>query len=53
MDWNTLHNKVNALIDPDNGIEQPQQAFPILMVGAMLGAPEEEAADSITDGGKD
>jgi hypothetical protein len=53
LDWNTLNNKVAVLVDPDNGVELLQQAFPILMVATLVGASEEEAADAITDGGKD
>lgn len=53
LDWNTLGHKVKAYLDPDNGIDVEQKAFPILMVAALLGVSDEEAEDSITDGSKD
>lgn len=53
LDWNTLHHKVQAYLDPDNGIDKPQKAFPILMVATLLNVSEEEAEDAITDGSMD
>lgn len=53
LDWNTLDHKVKAYLDPENGIDIPQKAFPILMVATILGVSDEEAEDSITDGGMD
>lgn len=53
LDWNTLDHKVKAYLDLDNGIDTPQKAFPILMVASILGASDEEAEDSITEGGMD
>ena len=53
LDWNTLDHKVKAYLDPDNGIDIEQKAFPILMVSTLLGVSDEEAEDSITDGSKD
>lgn len=53
LDWNTLEHKVRAYLDPDNGIDIPQKAFPILMVSALLNVSDEEAEDAITDGAKD
>lgn len=53
LDWNTLDHKVKAYLDPENGIDIPQKAFPILMVASILGVSDEEAEDSITDGGMD
>ena len=53
LDWNTLDHKVKAYIDPDSGIDTEQKAFPILMVATLLAISDEEAEDSITDGGKD
>ncbi|MDR3555930.1 MAG: AIPR family protein [Syntrophobacteraceae bacterium] len=53
LDWNTLDHKVKAYLDPDIGIDSPQKAFPVLMVSSILDVTDEEAEDSITDGGKD
>jgi hypothetical protein len=53
LDWNTLDHKVKAYLDPDNGIDIEQKAFPILMVSSLLMVSDEEAEDSITDGSKD
>ncbi|WP_338589990.1 AIPR family protein [Shewanella khirikhana] len=53
LDWNTLDHKVKAYLDPENGVDIEQKAFPILMVSALLGVSDEEAEDSITDGSKD
>jgi len=53
LDWNTLDHKVKAYLDPDNGVDIPQKAFPILMVAALLNVSDEEAEDAITDGAKD
>ncbi|EKM5065378.1 AIPR family protein [Cronobacter turicensis] len=53
LDWNTLHHKVQAYLDPDNGIDKPQKAFPILMVATLLNVSDEEAEDAITDGSMD
>lgn len=53
LDWNTLHHKVESLIDKDGEVDTPQKAFPILMVSSLLEISEEEAEDSITDGGHD
>lgn len=53
LDWNTLDHKVRAYLDPDNGIDISQKAFPILMVSSLLNVSDEEAENSITDGGKD
>jgi hypothetical protein len=53
LDWNTLDHKVKAYIDPENGIDIPQKAFPILLVASILGVSDEEAEDAITDGGMD
>ncbi len=53
LDWNTLDHKVKAYLDPDNGIDLEQKAFPILMVATLLDLSDEEAEDSITDGSKD
>lgn len=53
LDWNTLDHKVKAYLDPENGINIPQKAFPILMVASILSVSDEEAEDSITDGGMD
>lgn len=53
LDWNTLDHKVQAYIDPENGVDTPQKAFPILMVASILGVSDEEAEDAITDGGMD
>lgn len=53
LDWNTLGHKVKAYLDPEGGIDSPQKAFPILMVASILGVSDEEAEDSITDGGMD
>lgn len=53
LDWNTLDNQVKAYLDPESGIETPQKAFPILMIASILKVSDEEAMDSITDGGKD
>ena len=53
LDWNTLDHKVKAYLDPDNGIDIQQKAFPILMVSSLLGVSDEEAEDSITDGSQD
>lgn len=53
LDWNTLDHKVKAYLDPENGIDIPQKAFPILMVASILGVSDEEAEDYITDGGMD
>lgn len=53
LDWNTIDHKVKAYLDPDNGIDTPQKAFPILMVASILGVSDEEAEDAITDGGMD
>lgn len=53
LDWNTLDHKVKFYLDPENGIDSPQKAFPILMVASILGVSDEEAEDSITDGGMD
>lgn len=51
--FNTLDRRVSAYIDPEYGVETPQQAFAILMVATILGISDEEAADAITDGSKD
>ncbi|EAN9040028.1 abortive phage infection protein, partial [Salmonella enterica] len=53
LDWNTLHHKVQAYLDPENGIDKPQKAFPILMVATLLNVSDEEAEDAITDGSMD
>lgn len=53
LDWNTLDHKVKEYLDPDSGIDTPQKAFPVLMVSSILGVSDEEAEDSITDGGMD
>jgi hypothetical protein len=53
LDWNTLHHKVLSYLDVSQGIESPQKAFPILMVASILNVSNEEAQDSITDGGHD
>lgn len=53
LDWNTLDHKVKAYLDPENGVDIEQKAFPILMVSSLLGVSDEEAEDSITDGSKD
>lgn len=53
LDWNTLHHKVQAYLDPENGIDKPQKAFPILMVSTLLNVSDEEAEDAITDGSMD
>lgn len=53
LDWNTLDHKVEAYLDPENGVDTKQKAFPILMVSSLLSVSEEEAEDSITDGSKD
>ncbi|WP_026957411.1 AIPR family protein [Aliagarivorans taiwanensis] len=53
LDWNTLDHKVKAYLDPDNGIDTEQKAFPVLMVSSLLSVSDEEAEDSITDGSKD
>lgn len=53
LDWNTLDHKVAAYLDPDNGIDIPQKAFPVLMVAALLNVSDEEAEDAITDGAMD
>ena len=53
LDWNTLEHKVKGYLDPDNGIDTPQKAFPILMVASILGVSDEEAEDAITDGSMD
>ena len=53
LDWNTLDHKVKACLDPDNGVDIEQKAFPILMVKSLLNVSDEEAEDSITDGSKD
>lgn len=53
LDWNTLDHKVKAYLDPDNGVDIEQKAFPILMVSSLLSVSDEEAEDSITDGSKD
>lgn len=53
LDWNTLGHKVKAYLDPLNGIDIEQRAFPILMVASLLGVSDEEAEDSITDGSLD
>lgn len=53
LDWNTLDHKVKSYIDVESGIDTPQKAFPILMVASILGVSDEEAEDSITDGGMD
>lgn len=53
LDWNTLDHKVKAYLDPNNGIDIEQKAFPILMVSSLLSVSDEEAEDSITDGSKD
>lgn len=53
LTWNTLKSKVDAYVDPENGIEKSSHAFSILMVATILGISDEDAADSITDGGKD
>ncbi len=53
LDWNTLGHKVKAYLDPDNGVDIEQKAFPILMVSSLLGVSDEEAEDSITDGSND
>ena len=53
LDWNTVDQKVKEYLDPDSGIDTPQKAFPILMVSSILGISDEEAEDSITDGGMD
>ncbi|UTH73205.1 AIPR family protein [Chromobacterium sp. IIBBL 290-4] len=53
LDWNTLDHKVKAYLDPENGIDIPQKAFPILMIASILSISDEEAEDSITDGSMD
>ncbi|MCF2907126.1 AIPR family protein [Pseudoalteromonas sp. DL2-H2.2] len=53
LDWNTLDHKVKAYLDPENGVDIAQKAFPILMVSSLLAVSDEEAEDSITDGSKD
>jgi hypothetical protein len=53
LDWNTLGHRVKSYLDPDNGIDIEQKAFPILMVASLLSVSDEEAEDSITDGSKD
>ncbi|EPH1426900.1 AIPR family protein [Klebsiella aerogenes] len=53
LDWNTLHHKVHAYLDIENGIDKPQKAFPILMVATLLNVSDEEAEDAITDGSMD
>jgi len=53
LDWNTLDHKVKAYLDPENGVDTEQKAFPILMVSSLLNVSDEEAEDSITDGAKD
>ena len=53
LDWNTLHHKVNSYLDLENGVDIPQKAFPLLMLVNLLDISDEEAEDSITDGGKD
>lgn len=53
LDWNTLHHKVQAYLDLDNDIDNPQKAFPILMVATLLNVSDEEAEDAITDGSMD
>jgi hypothetical protein len=53
LDWNTLDNQVKSYIDSKAGIDTRQKAFPILMVASILKISDEEAVDSITDGGKD
>jgi hypothetical protein len=53
LDYNTLNSKVENLIDTDTDINTKQKAFPILMVGSMMGISDEESEDSITDGPKD
>jgi hypothetical protein len=53
LDWNTLDHNVKAYLDPDNGIDIQQKAFPILMVFSLIGVSDEEAEDSITDGSQD
>ncbi|WP_373991915.1 AIPR family protein [Duganella sp. BuS-21] len=53
LDWNTLEHRLAAFLDPENGIDKPQKAFPILMVATILGISEEDASDAITDGAKD
>ena len=53
LDWNTLDHKVKAYLDPENGVDTQQKAFPILMVSSLLRISDEEAEDSITDGSQD
>lgn len=53
LDWNTLYHKVESYLDPENGIDIPQKAFPLLMLVNLLEISDEEADDSITDGGMD
>jgi len=53
LDWNTLDHKVKAYLDLENGIDTPQKAFPVVMVASILGVSDEEAEDSIADGGMD
>ncbi len=53
LDWNALDHKVKLYLDPENGIDIEQKAFPILMVTSLLSVSDEEAEDSITDGSND
>lgn len=53
LDWNTLDHKVTSYLDPENGIDISQKAFPLLMLVNFLDISDEEAEDSITNGAKD
>lgn len=53
LDWNILDHRVRAYLDPQSGIDNPQKAFPVLMVASILDVTDEEAEDAITDGSND
>lgn len=53
IDFSTVTHKVNEWIDAELGIDTASKAFMPLMVASILDVTEEEAYDSITDGGQD
>ncbi|OQM77077.1 abortive phage infection protein [Pseudaminobacter manganicus] len=53
IDFSTVTHKVNEWIDAELGIDTASKAFMPLMVASILDITEEEAYDSITDGGQD
>lgn len=53
IDFSTVSHKVKEWISDELGIATDSKAFMPLMVSSILGVSEEEAYDSIVDGGND